>query len=190
MAKNTAKRFGSLMLAGVFLITTVGFTGLIFLQTRQQSENDLTQQAINDALEQQQVQDISNQPQGENMLEGTQLADFTPSSDPVTELQIQDLVEGTGEAATADSTVTAHYTGALVSSGVIFQSSLDTGQTFTSPLGGLIAGWQEGIPGMKVGGKRRLVIPYAQAYGEAGSPPSIPGKADLVFDIELIGLEQ
>jgi FKBP-type peptidyl-prolyl cis-trans isomerase len=190
MFKEHAKRFGSLMLAGLFLLTSVGFTALIFWQNSQKSETDQAQQELQESLTQQESLEDTTNETGENMLEGTQLANFTPTSEPVTELQKIDLVEGTGEVATEGATVTAHYTGALVSTGIIFQSSLDSGQPFTSPLSGLIVGWQEGIPGMKVGGTRRLIIPYAKAYGEAGSPPSIPGKADLVFDIQLISLEQ
>jgi FKBP-type peptidyl-prolyl cis-trans isomerase len=83
-----------------------------------------------------------------------------------------------------------HYTGALASTGVIFESSKDGGKTATFGLGQVIKGWQDGVPGMKVGGKRRLVIPYADAYGEAGSPPSIPAKSDLVFDIELVAVNK
>jgi FKBP-type peptidyl-prolyl cis-trans isomerase len=176
------------MLAGVFLVTSVAFTAVIIWQSRDQ--NDSEEQAINELIDNSQLQqENSNQETGEAMREGTALAGFTPSTEPVTTLQTIDLTEGTGEAVQAGATITAHYTGALVASGIIFQSSLDSGQPFTSPLSNLIQGWQEGIPGMKVGGTRRLVIPYAQAYGEAGSPPSIPERADLVFDIELIAIQ-
>ncbi|HSX32179.1 MAG TPA: FKBP-type peptidyl-prolyl cis-trans isomerase, partial [Candidatus Saccharimonadales bacterium] len=78
------------------------------------------------------------------------------------------------------------YTGAVAATGVIFQSSLDSGQPVSFPLGNVIQGWQEGIPGMKVGGTRRLIIPAAKAYG--ASPPqgsNIPANADLVFDVTL-----
>src|SRR6266550_3860049 len=97
--------------------------------------------------------------------QNAKLVDFTPVRS-VSYLQCWDLKTGTGAAATATSTVTAHYTGAVASTGIIFQSSLDTGQPVPFPLnGGVIQGWTAGIPGMKVGGERRLLIPAQYAYG-------------------------
>src|SRR5690606_35761164 len=130
----------------------------------------------------------------ETMLEGTQLAGFTPITTPVTELQIIDLTEGTGEEVKAGATVTAHYTGALANTGIIFQSSHDSCNPIPFSLNEDIDGWTEGVPGMKVGGKRRLVIPAGKAYGAApdgyeyqpGGSPLGP----LVFDIELTAVEQ
>lgn len=118
------------------------------------------------------------------------LEDFTPV-DSVPELQITDLVEGTGDAAVATDTVTCHYTGALAKTGAVFQSSRDFGKPISFPLDRVIQGWTEGMPGMKVGGKRRLLIPAAKAYGS--NPPfgsGIPADADLVFDIELVAIER
>lgn len=117
-------------------------------------------------------------------LEGTKLTNFEPQSQ-VTELQIIDTVEGSGDPVPTGATITAHYTGALVANGTIFQSSHDFGQPITFPLNGVIEGWQKGVPGMKVGGTRRLIIPAAQAYGSASPSPNIPANSDLVFDIEL-----
>ena len=120
-------------------------------------------------------------------LEGTKLADFTPLA-KVDNLQIIDLVAGPGEAATPGATITAHYTGALCVDGTIFQSSHDFGKPATFGLNQVIAGWTEGVPGMKVGGIRRLIIPSALAYGSARAAANIPPNSDLVFDIELISL--
>ncbi|HEU4966590.1 MAG TPA: FKBP-type peptidyl-prolyl cis-trans isomerase [Candidatus Saccharimonadales bacterium] len=120
-------------------------------------------------------------------LEGSTLANFTPVQN-VPELQIIDIKEGTGETVPQGATITAHYTGALAASGVIFQSSHDFGEAITFPLSGVIAGWTQGVPGMKVGGVRRLVIPAAQAYGAHSPSPSIPANSDLVFDIELVAI--
>ena len=117
-------------------------------------------------------------------LEGTKLQNFEPLPQ-VTELQIIDTVQGSGDPVPTGATITAHYTGALVADGTIFQSSHDFGQPITFPLGGVIEGWQKGVPGMKVGGTRRLIIPAAQAYGSASPSPNIPANSDLVFDIEL-----
>lgn len=125
--------------------------------------------------------------QQDTPLEGTKLANFTPV-DSVPELQIIDVVEGTGEVVPTGATITAHYTGALCKDGTIFQSSKDFGRAITFPLGGVIAGWTEGVPGMKVGGTRRLVIPAAKAYGAQSPAANIPPNSDLVFDIELVAL--
>lgn len=108
----------------------------------------------------------------------------------VTELKIEDLQEGTGAEATAGKNVTVHYTGWLTD-GTKFDSSLDSGQPFTFALGSgqVIPGWDQGVEGMKVGGKRRLTIPPQLAYGEQGAPPVIPPNATLVFDVELLNVQ-
>lgn len=120
-------------------------------------------------------------------LEGTKLANFTPVKS-VAELQIIDVSEGTGEVVPEGATITAHYTGALCKDGTIFQSSKDFGRPITFGLNQVIAGWTEGVPGMKVGGTRRLVIPAAKAYGAQSPSANIPANSDLVFDIELVAL--
>jgi FKBP-type peptidyl-prolyl cis-trans isomerase len=118
-------------------------------------------------------------------LAGTQLKDYTPVAS-VPELQKIDTKVGTGKEAKAGDKVTVDYTGAIASTGVIFQSSLDTGQPVSFGLDQVIKGWTEGVPGMKEGGTRRLMIPAVMAYG--ANPPQgsgIPANADLVFDITL-----
>jgi peptidylprolyl isomerase len=99
-------------------------------------------------------------------------------------LKIWDAKVGEGDVVKAGATVTIHYTGWL-KNGDVFDSSVKRGKMATFPLGALIKGWQVGIPGMKPGGVRRLLIPYAMAYGESGRPPIIPAKSDLIFEIEL-----
>lgn len=121
-------------------------------------------------------------------LEGTKLANFTPR-DHVAELEVIDSVLGTGDEVQPGATITAHYTGALVKDGTIFQSSHDFGDPATFPLDGVIAGWTQGVPGMKVGGTRRLVIPSVLAYGSVRAAANIPPNSDLVFDIELIAIQ-
>lgn len=103
-----------------------------------------------------------------------------------TGVNIEDLVVGTGAVCTAKHTVTVHYRGTLLN-GTEFDSSIG-GPPIDFPLRDLIVGWQEGIPGMKVGGKRKLTIHWSKAYGEHGMPPTIPPKSDLVFEIELLGV--
>jgi FKBP-type peptidyl-prolyl cis-trans isomerase len=120
-------------------------------------------------------------------LEGTKLANFTPVNS-VPELQIIDITEGTGDVVPANATITAHYTGALCKDGTIFQSSHDFGKPISFGLNQVIAGWTKGVPGMKVGGTRRLIIPSAMAYGSVRAAANIPPNSDLVFDIELVAL--
>lgn len=113
------------------------------------------------------------------------LDDFTPI-ESVETLQTIDRIEGTGEAVAAGQTVTVDYVGAVAATGNIFQSSKDFGKPITFGLDQVIKGWGEGIPGMKIGGTRRLIIPAAQAYGS--TPPygsGIPADAALVFDVTL-----
>ncbi len=120
-------------------------------------------------------------------LEGTKLKDFMPV-DTVPELQVVDMKVGTGEAVPKGATITAHYTGALCKDGTIFQSSHDFGDPVTFGLNQVIAGWTQGVPDMKVGGVRRLIIPPALAYGAKSPSPNIPPNSDLVFDIELVAI--
>lgn len=100
---------------------------------------------------------------------------------------VEDLKIGEGSECKPGATVTINYHGTLKDGGTMFDTTRGK-QPATFPLNRLIKGWQQGVPGMKPGGIRRLTIPYAQAYGENGRPPVIPAKADLVFIIELIGV--
>jgi thimet oligopeptidase len=103
-----------------------------------------------------------------------------------TGLQWYDIAEGSGETpAGPSSTVEVHYTGWLTD-GTKFDSSVDRGQTIEFPLNGVIAGWTEGVGSMKVGGKRKLIIPAELGYGAAGAGGVIPGGATLIFDVELV----
>ena len=120
--------------------------------------------------------------------EGTKLNKFEPRKDAVAELEIIDIEIGNGEEVKPGATITAHYTGALVKNGIIFQSSFDFGKPITFGLGQVIKGWTNGVPGMKVGGTRRLVIPAALAYGDSSPAPNIPANSDLVFDIDLVAI--
>lgn len=111
--------------------------------------------------------------------------DFIEGPAPDT-LVITDLVVGDGAEALPGGNVTVHYVGVDFETGEQFDASWDRGESISFPLNGLIAGWQEGIPGMRVGGRRQLVIPPALAYGESGSH-RLAGRT-LVFIIDLLGV--
>ena len=125
------------------------------------------------------------------------LADEKEYPAVVTELQQTDVVVGEGDVATAGKSAVVHYTGWLYdpsaedARGTKFDSSVDRGQPFRFPLGAgrVIKGWDEGVQGMKVGGKRVLVIPSDMAYGNRGAGRVIPPGATLVFEVELLGVE-
>ncbi|MCA9349145.1 FKBP-type peptidyl-prolyl cis-trans isomerase [Candidatus Saccharibacteria bacterium] len=169
------------MLAVAFFVSTIGFSAYVVIQANK-DESSNTDQTTQDTTNQ-------NNNQEADVLKGTKLQGFEPRTSQVEKLEIIDLVEGDGTEVVAGDQVTVNYTGAFVKDGIIFESSLDSGSPITFGLEGLIQGWQDGIPGMKVGGTRRLVIPYSLAYGETGNS-NIPAKSDLVFDIELIGITQ
>jgi FKBP-type peptidyl-prolyl cis-trans isomerase len=105
-------------------------------------------------------------------------------------LQYQDVVTGTGPEAKPGQMAVVHYTGWLTD-GTKFDSSRDRGEPFSFPIGEgqVIAGWDQGVAGMKVGGRRKLLIPPDLGYGQMGSPPVIPPAATLVFDVELLKLQ-
>ncbi len=109
------------------------------------------------------------------------------SSDLPSELVTNDIVVGEGPAAEAGDTVSMQYVGVVTDTGKEFDASWDRGEPFEFELGSgsVIPGWDEGIPGMQVGGRRELIIPPNLAYGEAGSPPDIPPNATLTFVVDL-----
>lgn len=170
-----ATRVFILVIVVVFFVSSFTLSAMV-LWEQFFSNSDDNNQVATEQQEQQQNK--------ENTLQGTKLADFTPI-ESVDKLQIIDTQVGDGDEVKAGDTVTAHYTGALAKDGTIFQSSHDMGQPIAFSLGGVIQGWQAGVPGMKVGGKRRLIIPAEQAYGSQAQS-GIPANSDLVFDIELV----
>jgi FKBP-type peptidyl-prolyl cis-trans isomerase len=173
MARKRERAFAAFG-AALFLITSSAFTILVLVtMATQGNKQDKAQQA--------------NQQKETNMnkLQGTKLAGFTPVAN-VPGLQTTDLTPGTGETVKAGDTITADYTGAVASTGIIFESSLDSGQPATFSLSRVIAGWSQGVPGLNVGGSRHLLIPASLAYGS--QPPQdsgIPPNANLVFNVTV-----
>jgi FKBP-type peptidyl-prolyl cis-trans isomerase len=175
MARKRDRAFAGFF-AGIFLLTSSALTILVIytMATQNKKPTDTSTQ--------------TNQAKEKNMagkLQGTQLANFTPIAS-ITELKTEDTTPGSGATVKAGDTITVDYTGAVASTGKIFQSSKDSGQPVSFPLSQVIAGWSQGIPGTKVNGTRRLLIPAALAYG--AQPPQgsgIPANADLVFDVTV-----
>lgn len=116
----------------------------------------------------------------------------SPSECSTNQLVKKDLVTGNGQVAQSGQTVTVNYVGVLCKTGKEFDSSWSRNQPASFPLtggpNGVIAGWAQGIPGMRVGGRRELIIPANLAYGAAGRPPTIPANSPLVFVVDLLSV--
>lgn len=165
-----------LVMAAAFLFTTIGTSVALIWAMVDENKNK------NASSQTDQVQKApKNNP---NALKGKQMQDYTPVT-KVDQLQIIDQQAGTGEEVKAGANVTVDYTGAIATTGKVFESSLDSGQKATFGLDQVIDGWRQGLVGMKVGGKRRLLIPATQAYGAQSPSADIPANSDLVFDITL-----
>lgn len=119
---------------------------------------------------------------------GSKLQGYTPLTKPVAKLEIANLRTGTGTLVKSNATVTADYVGALADSGVIFDTSAAHGGAQTFSLKQVIPGWQFGIPGMKIGGTRELVVPAAMGYGSQGTS-GIPPNSDLVFLVTITSVK-
>lgn len=156
------------VIAFVLAFGTLGFYFMIILQNNDQQKSP---------------QDITSQKEQELPVDPTA---YKVDGD-VTELQKIDLVEGTGAEAKPGDRLRVHYKGTIAQTGVKFDSSYDRGEPIEFSLDELIQGWKDGIPGMKEGGKRRLIIPSDLAYGSQGNQ-GIPPDSDLVFEIELLAV--
>jgi len=145
---------------GIIIILILGLVAFVFSFTKAPEENEVTSQ--------------------KNTMENTENS-----------LLVTEVTLGEGTEAVAGKTISVHYTGTL-EDGTKFDSSLDRGQpfTFTLGIGQVIAGWDQGVEGMKVGGKRTLVIPPQLAYGSQGIPGAIPPNATLHFDVELLEVQK
>jgi FKBP-type peptidyl-prolyl cis-trans isomerase len=177
--QDKKKAYKALITFGIVVLLVI-IAGKFFLRPVQ-----TVPQATEEPLQMESSEDIilsspsAEMVQGEEILEGQ-----------VTELKIEDITVGTGAEAVAGKKAIVHYTGYLTN-GTVFDSSVNRGQPFGFNLGAgeVIKGWDEGVTGMKVGGKRKLTIPPDMAYGEAGAGGVIPPNATLVFDVELVDVE-
>lgn len=154
-----------IFILGVFLVVLLGVAGFLLSLSKNQEEPKKQVQ--------QSEQSQTNKPA------------------PVQDLQIEDLVVGEGAEAVPGATVSVHYTGTLLN-GTKFDSSLDRGTPFQFVLGTgqVIQGWDQGVAGMKVGGKRKLTIPSELGYGARGVPGAIPPNSTLVFEVELLEVQE
>ncbi len=187
MAVSRSQQISIFVIIGLFVIVGVGGTTLLVLGTSNSSDSSATSEA-----------DLQKQlAEQQNMCGGTQPAedkrpvptDIYTTQDKVQKVQVTDLRAGDGQEVKLGDCIQVHYHGTLAKDGTVFDSSYERGIPAEFPLevGGLFEGWTEGIPGMKVGGMRRLVIPSAKAYGEQ-EQEGIPANSDLVFVVELTGI--
>jgi FKBP-type peptidyl-prolyl cis-trans isomerase len=176
MSSNVGQRIFAFTMAAVFIISACAFSAFVVYDMQQSRKKEGAVKAAQDQAK-------------ANSSAGKQLENYEPVKEVPT-LQATDVKVGDGDEAKPGDTITVDYTGAVAATGVIFQSSKDSGQPATLSLDSVIEGWKQGIPGMKVNGQRRLLIPAELAYG--ANPPQgsgIPPNAPLVFDITLHKVE-
>lgn len=182
MANSNGQRVAAFLLALMFLLTTLGAAGYVIYQLNSEGGivNDTT-----DTSAQPDAQDTADAcGQTQAAVEPKAVPTNTTADVPVAELETTDIVVGDGAEVQPGDCVGALYYGTFASSGEKFDGNYETGQPIEFSLDGVIAGWTQGIPGMKVGGVRRLVIPAELAYGAQGSG-SIPPNSDLVFEVQI-----
>jgi len=180
----------SVIISFIVVIFFVGVVVYILMNRPEKEADPLEGIKVGDVSQTENQQSTTKEQSSTSQNKMRALDNFTPVAKTAT-LQKTDLVVGTGEEVKPGATVSVHYTGAVAATGAIFQSSKDFGTNpVTFPLANVIKGWTDGIPGMKVGGTRRLVIPADMAYGATPPPGSgIPANADLVFDVELVSVQ-
>lgn len=185
----------NVIISFIIVIIFIGVVGYLITNNKVEKIEDKkeVEEVVNSAninVEKLKINEEANTSQKNMETNSRKLDNFKPVEKTVS-LEKIDIVVGKGEEVKAGATVSVHYTGAVAATGEIFQSSKDFGtKPVTFALSDVIKGWTEGIPGMKIGGTRRLIIPSSMAYGSTPPPGSgIPANADLVFDVELIAVK-
>jgi peptidylprolyl isomerase len=188
------RRFASLLLVAVLLVACGESNGSDETSPEvnvdgAEVDDDFTDTEMDIPEDQTGAAPVSDDPAGvtvEGDL-GSKPAISLPGGEPPAGLRVIDLAEGDGAEATPGASVTAHYVGvSWLNDGQQFDASWDRGEPIAFPLNGVIGGWQEGIPGMKVGGRRLLVIPPELGYGPSSPTPAIAGNDTLVFVVDLV----
>lgn len=197
MAASNGQRVAAFFLAMLFLLSTIGATAYVIWQINQDDgvlvNETAEEKAAAEALAAQKAQqaqaDDGTQPCGQATYATVEPRDtpaVTTSDGKVTELQTVDVTVGDGEEVQPSDCVAALYYGTLATTGEQFDGNYDTGSPVEFSLNGVIPGWTKGIPGMKVGGVRRLVIPAEQAYGAQSPSEQIPANSDLIFEVHIV----
>ncbi len=168
----------------VGIIIAAGALGIYFILNQQAPKVD-----IKGNTEQQPMKFIQEENQNQQQ-NSTNHPQSVSSTSAVTQLTIEDQKSGEGPEVKSGDTIVIHYTGTL-ENGQKFDSSLDRGQPFETQIGvgQVIKGWDQGVIGMKVGGRRKLIIPSDLAYGQQGIPGAIPANATLIFEVELLEIK-
>lgn len=163
-SKKRGQQIVIFTIVGAFVLSSIGFSALVIWELTRDKPQTTSQEDIQKQLQEQ----LANQNKGEKV-------------------ESTDITIGNGAEAVTGKEVTVHYTGTLTD-GKKFDSSLDRNEPFSFTIGSgqVIPGWEQGVAGMKVGGKRKLVIPPSLAYGEQSPSPDIPPNSTLVFEIELL----
>ncbi len=153
-------------------------------------DGDDSTEATSEATSTEKSEDSAAQPASDGAI-GKKPKVTVPSGPPPKKLEEKDLVEGSGAEAKSGDAVTVQYVGVGYTSGEEFDASWDRGEPFTFSLGAgeVITGWDQGVTGMKVGGRRELTIPPNMAYGPTGSPPAIGPNETLIFVVDLLAVE-
>jgi len=187
MANNNGQRVAAFLLALLFLLTTVGAAGYVIYQLN--AESGLVVDDSRSITEQ--TEDLTDTCGSSELaaVEPLPTPTITTAPVPVSELETVDITIGDGEEVLPGACVGALYYGTLAASGEKFDGNYETGQPIEFSLNGVIPGWTQGIPGMKVGGIRRLVIPAELAYGSQDRG-AIPPNSDLVFEVQIVSTRE
>lgn len=204
MAASNGQRVAAFFLAMLFLLSTIGATAYVIWQINQEGgvlvNETAEEKAASEALAAQRAQEaaLAENPDGSQTCGSGTFAAVDPrtiptivtTDGPVESLESIDVKVGDGEEVLPGDCVAALYHGTLATTGEKFDGNYETGSPIEFSLNRVIPGWTEGIPGMKVGGVRRLVIPAAQGYGEQSPSEQIPANSDLIFEVEIVATKR